>query len=168
MTGILSEIDQTLLRRAFALAEQGVAGGGRPFGALVADAAGRIVVEATSIPSTAIRDWTAHSEMTALREASARLSWEELAGCTLFASGEPCPMCAAAVSWCNVGRLVFGMSTTAMSAFRAGHSRATGFDLSAREVLVRGPRPVVVVGPALEDEARTLHERFWRDASGSV
>lgn len=83
----LSATDETCLRRAISLAETAVAQGRRPFGAVVALASGAIVAEAGAIQATNTRDWTAHSEMQALRAASALLSWDELADCTLYASG---------------------------------------------------------------------------------
>src|ERR1700683_5473883 len=102
--------DEDFLRRAIALSEAGVATGGRPFGAVVIDGEGRIVAEGQGVASADPRDWNAPYEMQALRVASAKLSWEELAHATIYASGEPCPMCAAAVYWCNIRRLVFCVS----------------------------------------------------------
>src|SRR3977135_2917467 len=117
--GIMSEQhDKELLRRAVALAEEAVAGGGRPFGAVICDGEGQIVSEARSVVPHDPRDWTAHSEMQALRAASAAMTWESLGRATIYASGEPCPMCAAAIYWCNIRRLVFSVGEPAMRALR--------------------------------------------------
>jgi tRNA(Arg) A34 adenosine deaminase TadA len=156
--------DEAWLRRAIALGEAAVARGSRPFGAVVARG-GLLVAEASAVATTDTRDWTAHSEMLALRAASAALSWDELAGCTLYASGEPCPMCAAALYWCNLSRLVYGLSEPQMRALRSRHVRAMGIEIGAREILGRAPRAIEVIGPCLEDAARQAHERFWPTAA---
>lgn len=164
----MQTLDASLLRRAIALAEEAVALGRRPFGAVVADAEGRIVAEAGAVATTDIRDWTAHSEMVALRAASALRDWDTLAGCTLYASGEPCPMCAAAVYWCNVRRVVFGASEGSIRTLRGGFARAAGIEMSCREVTQRCPHPIAVEGPCLEAEALSAHRAFWPTAAASV
>ena len=163
MDGSYSADDEAYLRRAIGLAETAVAQGRRPFGALVARK-GSIIAEAGAVALTDVRDWTAHSEMQALRAASAVLSWDELADCTLYASGEPCPMCAAALYWCNLSRLVYALSEPVMRGLREKHVRAAGIEMGAREILGRSPRPVEVIGPKLEEVARIAHERFWPTA----
>ena len=72
MPGLSSELrDQELLRRAIAISAASVAHGGRPFGAVVCDGDGRFVAKAEAVAPIDPRDWTAHSEMQALRAASA-------------------------------------------------------------------------------------------------
>jgi tRNA(Arg) A34 adenosine deaminase TadA len=160
--------DEELLRRAIALSEAAVAQGGRPFGALVTDREHRIVAEARAVASVNPRDWTAHSEMQALRAASAAMHWEELGGATIYASGEPCPMCAAAIYWCNIRRLVFCVSEPAMRALRAPFERAAGIAMRCDEIFARCDRLVEVIGPLIEDEGLPIHRRFWRDAHEEV
>ncbi len=169
MPAALEPADERWLRGAIALAGQAVARGSRPFGAVIARRDGSLVAEAASVPPADTRDWTAHSEMQALRLASASLSWDELADCTLYASGEPCPMCSAALYWCNLSRLVFGLSEAGMRELRSRHARAAGIEMSARELLSRAPRNIEVIGPALEDAARKgAHEIFWPTASAQA
>ena len=91
-----------------------------------------------------------------MRDASRRFDRATLAGCTVYASGEPCPMCAGAIYWGGIARVVYALSVESMVAL-AG----PGVDeirLGCRDVLGRGTRPVEVVGPALEDEARRVFE----------
>ena len=164
MTGQLDRRQTILLRRAIALAAEAEQAGNRPFGALVARSDGTIVAEANAQDGHDRRDWTAHSEMTALRMASATLSWDELADCTLYASAEPCPMCAGAVYWCNIATLAFGVSEESLRHLRGGHSRAAGLPIAARTILAAAPRPIAVIGPVLEDEALAPHARFWASA----
>ena len=160
--------DQEFLRRAIALSEAAVAEGARPFGAVVCDGEGRIVSEAGSVAPVDPRDWTAHSEMQALRAASAVMSWEALGRATIYASGEPCPMCAAAIYWCNIRRLVFSVSEPSMRALRAPYERAAGIAMRCEEIFVRCGRQVEVVGPLLEQEGLAAHRQFWPNASPDV
>lgn len=156
--------DEIHLRRAIALSEQAVARGARPFGAIVVDGVGRIVAEAQAVDTAEPRDWTAHSEMQALRAASAALSWDELSRATIYASGEPCPMCAAAIYWCNIRRLVFGVSEPAMREMRAPFARAAGIAMRCEEIFARCDRKVAVTGPLLEEEGLRAHRAFWPQA----
>jgi tRNA(Arg) A34 adenosine deaminase TadA len=160
--------DQEFLRRAIALSEAAVAQGARPFGAVVCDGEGRIVSEAGSVAPVDPRDWTAHSEMQALRAASATMSWDALGAATIYASGEPCPMCAAAIYWCNIRRLVFSVSEPSMRALRAPYERAAGIAMRCEEIFARCGRRVEVVGPLLEQEGLPVHRQFWPNASPEV
>jgi tRNA(Arg) A34 adenosine deaminase TadA len=160
--------DETFLRRAIALSEEAVARGARPFGAVVVDGEGHIVAEAQAVETAEPRDWTAHSEMQALRAASAVLSWEALSRATVYASGEPCPMCAAAIYWCNIRRLVFGVSEPAMRDLRAPFARAAGIAMRCDEIFARCDRKVAVTGPLLEEEGLAAHRRFWPQAREDV
>jgi tRNA(adenine34) deaminase len=161
MAAALSDDDARYLRRAIALSSEAVAQGNRPFGAVLVADDGRVIAAAisTQIPD---RDWTAHAELKALREASAKLSWDELGRATLYASGEPCPMCAGATVWSNVRRLVFGIDEPAMRAYRQRHAQGAGIEMSCREVFARAPRRIEVIGPVLVDEARGPHDAFWK------
>lgn len=97
--------DETWLTRAVELALENVAAGGRPFGAIVVRDGEEI---ATGV-NRALQDGdpTAHAELLAIREASRRLGTLSLDGATVYASGEPCPMCRAAAQHAGVSRLVF-------------------------------------------------------------
>jgi ribonuclease HI len=160
--------DDALLRRAIALSKAAVKSGGRPFGAVVADETGQVIAEAKGLPSVEPRDWTAHSEMQALRAASAVMSWDELSRATLYASGEPCPMCAAAMYWCNIRRLVYCVSEPAMRALRAPYERAAGIAMRCEEIFARCDRKIEVTGPLLEAEGLAVHRRFWPNAHQDV
>jgi tRNA(Arg) A34 adenosine deaminase TadA len=165
----MSELrDKQFLRQAVALSEEAVARGGRPFGAVICDGDGQVVSEAGSVAPADPRDWTAHSEMQALRTASAVLTWEALGNATIYASGEPCPMCAAAIYWCNIRRLVFSVSEPAMRALREPYERAAGIAMRCEEIFVRCGRHVEVIGPLLEDEGIKIHRLFWPNARADV
>lgn len=109
------------LRRAFALATENVRQGkGGPFGAVIVRD-GRIVGEAAN-SVTATNDPTAHAEVNAIRAAARALNSFTLAGCELYASCEPCPMCLAAAYWARVDAIYYG--ATAADAARAGFDDA--------------------------------------------
>jgi tRNA(Arg) A34 adenosine deaminase TadA len=166
---VLSEQrDKELLRRAIALSELAVAQGGRPFGAVICDDKGKIISEAGSVAPVDPRDWTAHSEMQALRAASAVLTWDALSRATIYASGEPCPMCAAAVYWCNIRRLIFCVGEPSMRVLREPYERAAGIAMRCSEVFSRCGRHVQVIGPLLEDEGLPTHRKFWPNARFDV
>lgn len=93
------------LRRAIELACDSVAAGGGPFGAVIVRD-GVTVAEGVNRVTLA-HDPTAHAEIVAIRAACAALGTHDLSGCTLFASCEPCPMCAAAIHWARLQRVVF-------------------------------------------------------------
>ena len=93
--------------RALALATRAREAGDVPVGAVVADAAGRVIGEGRNLREVT-HDPTAHAEVVALREAAASIGSWNLDGCTLVVTLEPCLMCAGATLQSHVSRLVFG------------------------------------------------------------
>jgi tRNA(adenine34) deaminase len=102
MTGALSP-----MARAFAEAERAASLGEVPVGAVVLDAAGKILAAAGNRVES-LGDPTAHAEMLALRAAAARRGGKRLVDCDLWVTLEPCAMCAAAVGLARLRRLYFG------------------------------------------------------------
>ena len=152
--------DLEFLRKAITLASSAVAHGNSPFGAVLVDANGQFLLEAENSVA-ASRDSTAHAETNLVRTAYQAYPHEVLAGCTLYASTEPCAMCAAAIFWAGIGRVVFALSEHEMVA-QVGPALAADFlDLPCREVFARGGHPVEVLGPLLQEEARQAHIGFW-------
>ena len=148
--------NDALLRAAIALSSQARAAGNEPYGALLADAEGRVLLQAVNTQVTA-RDCTGHAELNLCRDASPRFTRAQLAACTVYASGEPCPMCAGAIYWAGIGRVVFGLSIESMTALSGG-AAADELALHCRDVLASGTRRIEVLGPRLEDEARRVFE----------
>jgi guanine deaminase len=97
--------DTTWLSRAIALATDSVRAGGGPFGAVVTR--GDVEIGAGQNRVTSTLDPTAHAEVVAIRAACATIGNFSLAGCTVYASCEPCPMCLAASLWARVDRVVY-------------------------------------------------------------
>jgi guanine deaminase len=116
------------LKRTIALATAEVEDGGIPFAGLVADAKGNVLGSGVN-RVRAHRDPTAHAEIVALRDAAGRHGPRALAGATLLASGEPCPLCYVTALWSGVGRIVFAADRHAAAA--AGFDYASSYDLFA-------------------------------------
>jgi tRNA(adenine34) deaminase len=102
------------------------------------------------------RDITGHAETNALREAYRRLGPELLVGSTMFASGEPCPMCAATMFYGGVSRVVYGISRGRVRELSPQARSNPTLGISCRDILATSSRPIEVVGPILEDEAERV------------
>ena len=107
------------------------------------------------------RDSTGHAETNLVRLATQQFLPEQLARCTLYASTEPCAMCAGAIHWSQIGRVVYALSEVDLYAI-IGDS-PEHLLLPCREVFARSKRQVEVLGPipALDMEARAVHKDFW-------
>ncbi|WP_042886731.1 nucleoside deaminase [Cupriavidus necator] len=158
----LSRRDLDLLRQSIALSETSKARGRHPFAALVADEAGKIVASAGNNSMPPEGDPTQHAELVAAAMAARALPPEALAQCTLYTSAEPCCMCAGAIYWTGIGRVVYALSEHALLGLTGNHPENPTLSLPCREVFARGQRQVAVVGPVLEEEAAKPHVGFWK------
>lgn len=150
--------DLFFLRRAIEVAADARRHGNHPFGAVLVDANGQELLAGENTVVTD-RDCTGHAETNLMRVASQRYTPEQLAACTLYASTEPCPMCAGAIFWGGVGRVVFALSEAGLYALVGPNPNQ--LPLGCRDVLAHGGRRVDVSGPTIEDEARVVHDGFW-------
>jgi tRNA(Arg) A34 adenosine deaminase TadA len=156
--------DLALLRRSIALAAESRAAGQHPFAALLADADGRVLMEQTNgfhVPGRPHGDGTAHAERLIATRACLELPPEARGAATLFSSAEPCAMCAGAIYWAGIGRVVFGLSERRLKTLIGPNPENLTLDLPCREVFAAGQRRIVVEGPLLEDEAEAPHHGFW-------
>jgi tRNA(Arg) A34 adenosine deaminase TadA len=156
-----SERDEHFLRRSFEVARRAMTHGNHPFGAILVDDGGKVLLEAENGYMPA-KDGTAHAERLLATEACRTLSAEVRAKATLYSSAEPCAMCAGAIYWARIGRIVYGLSEHRLRGVTGNHPENPTLDLPCREVLRSGQRPTEVVGPMLEDEAEALHEGVWK------
>ena len=117
-----------------------------PVGAVVV-ANGQVIGRGHNLTET-LRDVTAHAEMQAITAAAESLGGKYLTGCTLYVTVEPCVMCAGAIGWSQLGRLVYGAS-----------DEKRGFKRFAPEAL--HPKTVVVNG-VLEEECAELMKEFFK------
>lgn len=156
--------DIELLYETARIASESRAGGNHPFGALLADMDGTILMEQGNEVVSGHND-CGHAETLLLIKASKSYDRDFLASCSLFTSVEPRVMCSGALYWANVGRLVFGITESRLLAMTGGNPENPTFDLPCAEVLARGQKDVTIVGPvadaALERRIVRDHEGFW-------
>jgi tRNA(Arg) A34 adenosine deaminase TadA len=156
-----AERDEFFLRRSFDVARRALTHGNHPFGAILVDRKHTVLLEAENgyMPS---HDGTAHAERLLASQACTTLSPDILKDATLYSSAEPCAMCAGAIYWAGIGRLVYGLSEHRLRAVTGNHPENPTLDLPCRAVFASGQRATEVVGPLLEDEAEALHEGVWK------
>jgi tRNA(Arg) A34 adenosine deaminase TadA len=153
--------DAHFLRRSFDVARRSMHNGNHPFGAILVDKNGNVLIECENgyMPE---HDGTAHAERLLATEACRALAAEVRASATIYSSAEPCAMCAGAIYWARIGRLVYGLSEHRLRTLTGNHPENPTLDLPCRAVFESGRRPTEVVGPFLEDEAAALHEGVWK------
>jgi tRNA(Arg) A34 adenosine deaminase TadA len=162
MEAAIAARDLQYLRHAIALSAASKARGKHPFAALIVDARDEILAEAGNAVGWPDGDATGHAELCAIRAASQRFPPEHLAQATLYSSAEPCAMCAGAVYWAGLGRVVYALSEARLLTLTGAHPANPTLALPCREVFARGQRAIEVIGPLLEDEAAAPHLDFWR------
>lgn len=155
----MDENDLRFLRTAIDVARKARDNGNHPFGAVLVDEHGHILMESENTVVTE-KDCTGHAETNLMRQASRKYDRDFLAKCTLYTSTEPCPMCAAAIFWGNVRRVVYGLSEEGLYGM-IGEDDEEVLYLPCRELFGKGHKPIEVIGPILEEEARKVHEDFW-------
>ncbi|SDH27766.1 tRNA(Arg) A34 adenosine deaminase TadA [Vibrio xiamenensis] len=153
-------IDFKFLRYSFALAEDAKLRGIHPFSAVLVDANGEILLEQINgyLPNL---DMTGHAERVIMTKASKLYRPDFLQTCTLYVSAEPCAMCAGAIYWAGVGRVVYGLSEATLKTLTGNHPENPTLALPCRTVFESGQREVEVLGPLLEDEAELVHHGVW-------
>ena len=157
--------DLKFLRMAIRIAARSRERGNHPFGAILVDSQGNVLLEAENTVVTA-RDCTGHAETNLVRMASHEYEPDFLATCTLYTSTEPCVMCSGAIYWSNIGRVVFGLSEARLRELTGDDPENPTLSLPCRDVFSRGRRPIQVIGPELAEEAERVHDGFWRQSTG--
>src|SRR5882757_1901298 len=161
MTAGLRACDEALLRRAFDVASRSRAAGDHPFGSVLADGEGRALMEQGNGYTSEGGDRTAHAERLLASRSARAYDLKFLARCTLYTSAEPCAMCAGAIYWAGIGRVVYGQSEKALKEETGAHEENPTLDLPSALVFAAGQRPTEIVGPLLEEEAAHLQAEFW-------
>lgn len=136
--------------------------GNMPFGAILVDENGEILLEQINIEGTDYK-CTGHAETQLMEKASMNYSKDFLWTCTLYTTAEPCAMCTGAIYWGNVGRIVYGMSEKDLLGITGSDPKNPTFDLPCRDVLARGQKNITVLGPFPEiaDAVAEVHKDFW-------
>lgn len=163
MNQTMNETDRNHLVRAVDLAEAALEAGNNPFGAILVSGDGKVLFEDHNRIGSG--DGTRHPEFAIAQWAAANLSPEERARTTVYASGEHCPMCAAAHGWVGLGRIVYASSSEQLTGWlhEFGATPHPVRRLAISDVLVTAN----FEGPdlTLADRIRTLHSRR-ADAGG--
>ncbi len=152
--------DVKFMRLAIDLAtENVVTGAGGPFGAVIVKDGKVLATGANCV--TRSNDPTAHAEVTAIRNAANALGSFELAGCEIYSSCEPCPMCLGAILWARLDALYFGST--------AGDAAASGFDDSEfyDEVRKRADERKLPTRCLMRDEAKESF-RAWDEFESRI
>ncbi|MCB0337453.1 MAG: nucleoside deaminase [Bdellovibrionales bacterium] len=146
--------DELYITETFKIAKAAVAKGNHPFGALLVY---NNEVVATAENTVALElDCTCHAELSLVRKVQKIMNKQSLADSVLYTSTEPCAMCAGAIYWSGIKKVVFGCSARKLREI-AGKS----LDISARDVYLGSADIVEVVGPVLEEEGAEIHREFW-------
>ena len=138
--------DEKYMRRALQEAQQAFAEGEIPIGAVVV-CQDRVIARAHNLTET-LHDVTAHAEMQAITAAANELGGKYLTDCTLYVTVEPCTMCAGALGWSQIPRIVYGC-----------RDEKRGYTIYAPHAL--HPR-CTVTGGILEEECRQLMQDFFK------
>ncbi len=149
------------LKKTIQISHESRRQGNHPFGALLFDANGDVVITAGNTHS---KDFgIGHAELNVAREAAIRFAADQLMGCTLVTSVEPCCMCAGATYWSDIGTLVYGLSEKRLAELTGTNPENLTLDMPCRRVFESGQRMVAVRGPypELEQEIVAAHEGFW-------
>lgn len=101
------QLDEQFMRRALEEARSAAEADEVPIGAVVVSPKGAIIGRGHNL-TEALNDVTAHAEMQAITAAATRLGGKYLTGCTLYVTVEPCAMCAGAIGWAQISRIVYG------------------------------------------------------------
>ena len=127
------------LKRTIKLSELAVKHGNTPFGALLVDPDGNIILEQENIEITE-NDCTGHAETTLMRKATKLYDNDFLWNCTLYTSVEPCAMCSGAIYWGNVGKIIYGISEKDLLNLTGNHKQNPTLNIPCRNIFKLGQK----------------------------
>lgn len=148
--------DAHFLRLAIKLAAEARDAGADPFGAvLVRDG---VVLARGRDRSVEASDPTYHAELSVISAYCREKQVFSLEGCTLYCSTEPCPMCAGAIHWARISRVVFGLSQAMLNEISGGRLKP-----GSEPIINMGSARTEVIGPLLAEEGRAVFENYdWQ------
>ncbi|WP_290813720.1 nucleoside deaminase [Halovivax sp.] len=148
--------DEGYIREAIALAREAVSSGNTPFGSLLT--VDDVVVKRSKNTTVTENDITAHPELKLARWAAHELDADDLAGCTMYTSTEPCEMCATAIYYAGLNRVVYSVSGESLANVR-GKAKS---GIACEDLIERKGGSTDVDGPVLETEGIRVHEEFYK------
>jgi tRNA(Arg) A34 adenosine deaminase TadA len=151
---------EALLRLAIAESRKARDAGNHPFACILVGPEGQVLMTQHNafMPD---HDMTGHAERVLMTRASTTYPHDFLKECTIYTSAEPCAMCAGAIYWTGLKRVVYGLTEKDLKKITGNHPENPTLDLPCAVVFAAGQRKVEVIGPMLEDEAAAVHEGFW-------
>lgn len=155
------DADERWMKVAIATAREGILEGQTPFGAAIVKD-GHLIAAAHNIVWLTM-DITAHAEIHAIRQACTKLHSVDLAGCTIYSTCEPCPMCFAGCHWAKLDRIVFGAHIADAQA--AGFSELT---ISNEQMKRQGGSPIQIAGGFMREENVTLFQEWLKSPGRKV
>jgi len=149
------------LRKALEVAKRSMDKGNLPFGCIMTGPDDVILLEGEN---TVITDENliAHCEINLIHQLSSRIEPHFLDSCTLYASIEPCAMCAGAIFWSGIGTVVYALDRDDYHTIAGTCDPAHRLHVPARDVFHRGGREMVVLGPLLKEEAAACYEKWTK------
>lgn len=150
------------LNEVIKIAKKSLENGNLPYGCLLVDEEGNILLEGENSVLTA-PDLIGHAEINLIQQASKKYSVDVLKKCTIYTSDEPCSMCSSAIYWAGIKRLVFGLSKKRFYQEFGRENPDWDFEISASEVLSHGGRKTEVLGPYCEDKVIELHRSSFSE-----
>jgi len=147
--------DERYVQDAIELAREAVAAGNTPFGSLLV-VGDRVVARSRNTTATD-DDITAHPELKLARFAARELDADERADCTMYTSTEPCEMCATAIHYADLDRVVYSVRKETLARLRGKESSG----LTCQTLIARKGGTTTVDGPVLEAEGMAVHREFY-------
>jgi tRNA(adenine34) deaminase len=150
---------QYFLRKALEVAKRSMDKGNLPFGCIMTGPDDIILLEGENTVITD-EDRIAHCEINLIHQLNSQVELHFLENCTLYASTEPCAMCAGAIYWSGIGTVVYALSKGTYHKIAGTSDPAHILKVSAKDLFDHGERQVAVLGPLLEEEAAACYEKW--------
>ena len=149
--------DKYYIEKAIELAYKAKKSGDNPFGSILVDEKGNILMEDQNTQITE-NDITGHPELKIARRAAKEYDKEFLQKCTMYNSAEPCTMCTGAIYWSGIGRIVFGISKVRLNEMKTDGEGSIKY--SIHELLANSDKKFDIVGPMenMKEEVENPHK----------
>ncbi|MGO1468752.1 MAG: nucleoside deaminase [Tissierella sp.] len=149
--------DKYYIEKAIKLAYQAKEDGDNPFGSILVDEDGNILMEDKNTQITK-NDITGHPELQIAKRAAEKYDEEFLKKCTMYNSAEPCTMCTGAIYWSGIGRIVFGISKKRLNELKSDGKGSINY--SIHELLDNSGKDFEIIGPmeSMKEEVEKPHK----------
>ena len=154
--------EKPFLLRANDMARISIEKGNCPFGAILVDIEGKVIIEQENLQVTT-RDKSAHAEVSLVRNVTPKYDADFLWDCTIYTNVEPCLMCAGSIYWANIGRIVFALDEARLIEIGAYSSDAftniscrVPFEYDKKDVVIHGP----IADPELEKSVTDVFRSY--------